>query len=147
MTRVLMFFLDGVGIGRKDPEENQLLVARLPVLTELLGGKLPTLRHRGWSEAPATLLPLDATLGVPGLPQSGTGQTALFTGVNAARLLGRHFGPYPHSALRKIIGEKNIFHQLKRRGKRVCFANAYPEQFFQYIASGKTRLSVTTISC
>ena len=142
-----MLFLDGVGIGKKDTASNPFFSARLPNLRSLLGGSLPSLRSSRCSGDHAILVPINATLGVPGLPQSGTGQTTLFTGINASRLLGRHFGPYPHSALRPVIQEKNIFHQLKKRGRHVCFANAYPVQFFQYIASGKTRLTVTTVSC
>jgi hypothetical protein len=84
---------------------------------------------------------------VSGLPQSGTGQAALFTGVNAAKLIGRHFGPYPPSTLHSLITEKNIFSQLKAKGCSVCFANAFPKQFFDYVASGKRRFSVTTLSC
>ena len=95
MTRVLMIFLDGVGIGRKDSSVNPLVGAHLPALRKLLGGEVPLLGRRRWSGPRATLLPLDATLGVPGLPQSGTGQTALFTGMNAPKLIGKHFGPFP----------------------------------------------------
>ncbi len=142
-----MLFLDGVGIGKKDSASNPFFSARLPYLRSLLGGNLPH-RHSMRCRGDYTLvIPINATLGVKGFPQSGTGQTALFTGVNAPRLLGRHFGPYPISSQRNIIREKNIFHQLKSRGKRVCFANAYPQQFFEYIASGKTRFTVTTLAC
>ena len=90
---------------------------------------------------------MNATLGVSGLPQSGTGQTAIFTGVNGAKKFGRHFGPHPPMILRPIIAEKNIFHQLKARGKSVVFANAFPQRFFDYTESGTRRLSVTTLSC
>jgi hypothetical protein len=82
-----------------------------------------------------------------GLPQSGTGQAALFTGVNAAKLAGRHFGPYPPSALHRLIEEKNIFGQLQLGGNSVCFANAFPRQFFEYVDTGTRRLTVTTLSC
>jgi hypothetical protein len=108
---------------------------------------MPSLRKQSLEGSEVILKPLDATGGVPGLPQSGTGQTTIFTGINAQRFLGRHFGPYPHSELRPVLQEHNIFTRLLRDGKRVCFANAYPHQFFDYIASGKTRLSVTTLSC
>lgn len=144
---VMMLFLDGVGIGRKDPASNPFFSAGLPHLRSLLGGSLAH-RHSAHCKGDHALaIPINATLGIQGFPQSGTGQTTLFTGVNAPRLLGRHFGPYPHSSQRQIVREKNIFHQLKNRGKRVCFANAYPRQFFQYIESGKTRFTVTTLAC
>lgn len=44
--RVLLIFLDGVGIGVKDPRRNPFFDARPPFLMDLLGGTLPSLRHR-----------------------------------------------------------------------------------------------------
>ncbi|MGD0337934.1 MAG: metalloenzyme [Bacteroidota bacterium] len=144
---VTMLFLDGVGIGKKDSASNPFFSARLPHLRSLFGGGIPYRRSARLQGDHALVIPINATLGIPGLPQSGTGQTALFSGVNSPKLLGRHFGPYPPSLQREIIREKNIFRQLKIREKRVCFANAYPQQFFKYIASGKTRFTVTTLAC
>jgi 2,3-bisphosphoglycerate-independent phosphoglycerate mutase len=145
--KVLMLFLDGVGIGPDDPEVNPFLRAHLPALRSVFGGEVPTLRRPHLGNGAATLVPLDATLGVEGLPQSGTGQTALFTGVNAPQLIGKHFGPYPYSTLRPIIAEKNIFRVLMNDGQTVYFANAYPQKFFDYFRDRQTRLTVTTLSC
>ena len=143
----IFLFLDGVGLGKADPEVNPMFKARLPHLRSLLGGKLPHLGLRKILSDRAVAIPLNATLGVDGLPQSGTGQATLFTGVNASRLIGRHFGPYPTTDLKPLIEESNIFRQFKAAGHSVCFANAFPKQFFEYAASGKRRLSVTTLSC
>ncbi len=145
--RVLMLFLDGVGIGKKDPEVNPFFRARLPALRSLFDGELPSHHRRRFSNRRATLIPLDATLGVQGLPQSGTGQTALFTGVNAPRVVGKHFGPYPYSTLRPIIQEQNIFRRLLTLHKKPYFANAFPQRFFDYISRHKSRISVTSSSC
>jgi hypothetical protein len=142
-----MLFLDGVGIGRKDPAVNPLFAARLPALRSMLGGELPSLGHRRLSSGHADCIPLDATLGVDGLPQSGTGQTALFTGVNGARLIGKHFGPYPYSSLRPIIQEKNALRALLATGRTCCFANAFPQRFFDYVGRNGSRVTVTTLSC
>jgi len=145
--RALMLFLDGVGIGVRDPEVNPLFAARMSALRSILGGDLPSLHHRRLSSVQGSHIPLDATLGVPGLPQSGTGQTALFTGFNGARIVGRHFGPYPYSTLRPIIQQHNIFRQLLDAGKSVLFANAFPQRFFDYLSEKRPRLTVTTFSC
>jgi len=142
-----MLFLDGVGIGKNDPAVNPFFAARLPGLRSLASGALPSLRRRCHAEGTSTLLALDATLGVEGLPQSGTGQTALFTGINAPRLIGRHFGPHPSSSLRPAIEEHNVFRRLHQRGRRCCFANAFPQRFFDYVQLHPTRLTVTTLSC
>ncbi len=146
-VHVLMLFLDGVGIGRDDPGVNPLVAARLPALRSLLNGSIPTLRNRHLDGDRATVVPVDATMGVPGLPQSGTGQTALFAGVNGPRLAGKHFGPYPYSSLRPIIAEKNIFRTLLSAGKHPYFANAFPQRFFDYFEHHRSRLTVTTFSC
>ncbi len=144
---VLMLFLDGVGLGARDPGRNPLFRARLPALRWILGGELPSYRNRSIRGAYGGTIPLDANLGVPGLPQSGTGQTALFTGENGARIAGKHFGPYPYSTLRPIIREKNLFRLLRDAGRDPCFANAFPQRFFDYITHRRTRISVTTMSC
>jgi len=137
-----MLFLDGVGIGRADPEVNPFFAAQLPQLRKLLGGDLPHLSQKSIHSKAASVVPLNATLSVAGLPQSGTGQTTLFTGVNAARVIGKHFGPYPYSTLRPLIVEKNIFRMLSGIGKKVCYANAYPQRYFDHLAEHRNRITV-----
>ena len=141
-----MLFLDGVGLGVKDPSVNPLFAARMPALRSLFGGDLPSLERSRISSGAATVLPLDATLGVPGFPQSGTGQTSLFTGVNGAALAGKHFGPHPYSTLKPVIAERNIFRRLRDAGKSTLFANAFPQRFFDYLGSHPGRMTVTTLS-
>ena len=118
---VALIFVDGVGIGKKDADINPFFHAHMPALTALCGGELPHTPFKKKSTDQAEVIAVNATLGVSGLPQSGTGQTAIFTGVNGAKKFGRHFGPYPPSVLRPVIAEKNIFHQLKAIGKSVVF--------------------------
>ena len=62
--RVLMVFLDGVGIGGRDPRRNPFFSARLPALTGLLGGWLPSAGSPRSSRAGVTVVPVNATLGV-----------------------------------------------------------------------------------
>jgi len=142
-----MLFLDGVGIGVKDPAVNPLFAARMPALRSLLGGDLPSLGRRRIRHGASAVLPLDATLGVPGLPQSGTGQTSLFTGANGAVLAGKHFGPHPYSTLKPVIAARSIFRRLRDEGKSPLFANAFPRRFFDYVNAHRSRMSVTTLSC
>lgn len=144
---VLLLFLDGVGLGNSDASLNPFFAARLPALRSLFEGALPSLKASGMSTRVASLVALDANLGVEGLPQSGTGQTTLFTGVNASKMIGKHFGPHPYSSLKPLIQEKNIFKQLLGAGKSPNFANAFPQRFFDYMNHRRTRLSVTTLSC
>ena len=129
MGRVLFVFLDGVGIGVPDPEVNPFFRANLPTLTGALAGELPSLVRpnlRGpWGKA----FPLDACLGVDGTPQSGTGQVALLTGLNAPRVFGRHFGPWPPVRLRAALREESFLVHARKAGVDVAFANAYPRGY------------------
>jgi hypothetical protein len=79
----------------------------------------------------AQVLPLDATLGTPGIPQSGTGQVSLLTGWNAARLFGRHFGPWTPVRLRPALGQGSILARATRAGLSAAFANAYPRGYLE----------------
>lgn len=144
--RVLMLFTDGVGIGRRDPSRNPFFSAELPALKRLLGGALPSARSARLQSGNVSCIPVNATLGVAGLPQSGTGQTALFTGLNAARAIGKHFGPYPYSSLIPVIRQENIFRRLLALGRKVCYANAFPEQYFAYIRVHPNRMTVPSMS-
>jgi 2,3-bisphosphoglycerate-independent phosphoglycerate mutase len=141
-----MIFADGVGLGREDPKTNPFSAARLPTLRSLLGGQMLSKRNGRLSSSNVVAVPLNATLGTKGLPQSGTGQTTIFTGVNAAKVIGQHYGPYPHSKLKPLLESRNLFRQLLERGKSACFVNAYPKQFHEAIEKRKLRYTVTTFS-
>ncbi|GEM_PF-72819 len=127
--RVLLLFLDGVGIGPDEPAVNPFLQARLPVLRDLLGGSLPTLSRPAPMGGSARTIAMDACLGVPGLPQSGTGQISLLTGMNAARRFGAHFGPWPPVRLRELLERQNLLTRAVQAGIPTVFANAYPEGY------------------
>lgn len=130
--RALLLFLDGCGIGPPDPARNPFLTADLPNLAALLGG-IPTLQpapgegvRAGSGAAAAAWTAADARFGLPGLPQSGTGQTALLTGRNAPGLLGRHFGPWVPTQLRALLAAENVLSRATARGWPAAFANATP---------------------
>lgn len=140
-----MIFIDGVGIGKKDYEFNPFFKYGFKSFLEIFG-EIPSLENSSLTSNGFYLFPTDARLGVDGLPQSGTGQTSIFCGINAPQFVGKHFGPYPYSTTIPIIKEKNIFLHYKNQNRKAFFANAYPQVFFDYINSGKSRLSVTSLS-
>lgn len=141
---VLFVFLDGVGLG-EEAAHNPFAVAQTPFLDDLLGGGLT--RARAPVSAPGLLFrPLDARLGVSGLPQSATGQTALLTGENAAAFMGRHYGPYPGPTLKGLLEKGTLFSELRQAHGGTLLANAYPEGFFAGLRSGKRRLNVPVFS-
>jgi hypothetical protein len=139
-VHVCLVFVDGVGIGRNDAKVNPL-VGAMPALRALLGGALPFRADSRRHSRAGLAVPVNATLGVPGLPQSGTGQTALLAGVNAPKLIGKHFGPYPYSTLRPVLDEQNIFVRLQGRGKSVSYVNGFPPRYFEYMAARPSRRS------
>jgi hypothetical protein len=142
--RVLVVFLDGVGLGQDDAGVNPFAQAEPPNLGGLLDGRRLVLANAGHTTRYATLLPLDAQMGVPGLPQSGTGQTTILTGVNAPALLGQHYGPYPNQPLRELLSNGNLFRGLLEAGRPVAFANAYPDRFLNRLGRGTERLSANS---
>ncbi len=145
--KVVFLFLDGVGIGKNNPAINPMLQANIPALRRLCGGGFPVQPFHKIQTNHSYVLSVNATLGVAGLPQSGTGQISIFTGVNGAKKFGKHFGPYPPSLLHPILAKKYLLFQLQQLGKRVVFANAFPKRFFEYTESGTRHLSVTSLGC
>jgi len=139
--RVLLLFLDGVGLGEDDPAINPLAADTYPTLAKLLGGQRPVAVTGRLSTANAELIPTDAALGVTGRPQSATGQAAILTGINAARRLGEHYGPRPDARVRAVLDEGSIFRQLRAAGRSACFCNAYPQGYFDAVQRGKRLLS------
>lgn len=128
--------MDGIGFGEDNPETNPFAAAMMPNLQSLLGGKRLVAGAAVVETDRATLLELDARLGVEGLPQSATGQAALLTGKNVPQLIGEHYGPKPNKAVADILKADNLFIQLVQRGYRTCLLNAYPQRYFDAIASG-----------
>ena len=129
-ARALLVFLDGVGLGAADPERNPFAAVRLPQLERLLGGRRAVADDLDAAgrivSAEAVLVAADATLGVDGTPQSGTGQTTLLTGRNGAAEYGRHFGPWVPTGLRDLLAAENLLVRARRAGAAAAFANAYP---------------------
>lgn len=128
ISPILFVFVDGLGIGPDDPNVNPLADrGRFSALGRILEQSVP----------------LDAALGVPGLPQSATGQAALLTGLNAPALMGRHIEGFPPPRLKTLVQEHNIFSRLLAAGKRCTFANAYWLDDVRHIPP--RRESVTTV--
>jgi len=138
--RVIFLFLDGVGLGIDDAEINPLVVGIYPELQNLLLNSKPIMATRK-SFPQAELIPTDAQMGVPGRPQSATGQAAILTGINAPQRLGEHYGPRPDARVRAILDEASIFRQLHDMGLQGYFCNAYPPSFFEAVQRGKRLLS------
>jgi hypothetical protein len=146
MHRILFVFLDGIGLGPPGPD-NPFSTHESDALHRLSDGAPWTHDLSPQSTRHRLVRPLDATLGIEGLPQSGTGQASLFTGLNCAAQVGRHFGPFPHSATYEVLDQENLFHHVQALAPipdSTAFANAFPPQFFD---ASSRRWTVTTRCC
>jgi len=119
---------------------NPLATGDVPTLT-LTRSRMPRAR----AGLPVMAHGVDASLGIPGLPQSATGQTAILTGENGPAIMGHHLSGFPGPTLRKVLFEHSILKTIRERGKSATFLNAFrPEYFTQPHA--QRRLSATSLA-
>ena len=135
--RFLFIFLDGVGLGADDPDINPLARVPMPTLEGLLGGHRLLAGVAPFVGPRASLLALDAGLGVDGLPQSATGQAVLLTGTNVPAEIGEHYGPKPNPAVAQHIQSGTLFSRFIAAGRSAALLNAYPPRYFHGVDSGK----------
>lgn len=141
--KFIFVFLDGLGLG-KSTLDNPLAAAENTIfLMQLLGG--PLLQGLEVRDGDLLFKAIDAQLGVPGLPQSATGQTALYTGRNAPAFLGRHLTGFANGSLRILIEESGLFKQAIALGKTATHANLYSPAYFEAIEQRRLRYSVGTL--
>jgi 2,3-bisphosphoglycerate-independent phosphoglycerate mutase len=139
--KLLFIFLDGFGLA---PASDHNPMSVFNVWENVIGRPLTT---GAAITAPSMVIKgLDATLGVAGIPQSATGQTALFTGVNAAKLCGDHIPAFPPPELQEIIARESLLKKAVENGLTATFANCYREQYFALEKTGQANQSVTTLS-
>lgn len=141
---IIFVFIDGIGLDGAHAH-NPFANIPQPHLHALLGG--PLLRDTITYQPSRRVLlnAIDATLGVPGLPQSGTGQTALFAGINAAQIVQRHQTHFPPTALHETLRQQSILQRGRKFGT-TAFANAFDEGFWQAIEMRKLRKSASVIA-
>lgn len=137
---LLFIFLDGIGVRADEP--GNPFSAALPGFEQFCGGKM--VAGRRLDEPGRLFRPIDAGLGVEGLPQSATGQTTLFTGVNGPQLEGMHISSFPTRALREAIAEHSFLKRAHAAGRRATFANAYSPHYWQMASARRNRHSAST---
>ena len=120
---ILLVLVDGLGLGEPDEGRNPLAVARTRWFR--------CFRNQIAVTDGCLVVPTDASLGVPGLPQSATGQTALLTGLNAPLLAGRHIQGFCTPTLSSLLAEHSLFRTFSLHGGRVACANAFPASILQ----------------
>jgi 2,3-bisphosphoglycerate-independent phosphoglycerate mutase len=142
---LLFIFIDGIGLGSDDPKTNPFVRASTPHLDALLGGNKIIANglhqdsvdeHYLIKTSRASLLSLDACLGIDGLPQSASGQASLLTGKNVPRMLGYHDGPKPSPEIIEILQGETLFSQISKQNRKASLLNAYPPRYFLSIENG-----------
>lgn len=140
---VLFIFIDGIGVGDKN-ENNALATSAWSSFSNFTGADGLHKQCREVNQNGVLYKAIDANLGVEGLPQSGTGQTTLFSGVNASEIAGKHYGPFPYTTTRYLLEEESLFHKTIALGLKPTFMNAYPDIFFER-AQKRDRWTATTM--
>lgn len=134
---LLFIFLDGIGLGKNDPETNPFARARMPYLNDLLDGRSLLKEAAPFHGERASLVAVDPAVGVSGLPQSASGQAILLTGINIPAEIGYHYGPKPNPEVAAYLKEDTLFSRFVKEGKKAALLNAYPPRYFHGIDSGK----------
>ena len=137
--RIVYIFIDGIGLGLPDPDINPFTRYAHSFFAALGGIEARRPVPFGWGHAKT-----DAHLGVAGLPQSATGQTALWTGVNGPQTMGHHKTGFPGPTLIKVIHEKSIVKQVVENGGRASLMNAYGDAYLERIRRHPRLTSAST---
>lgn len=127
MKKLLLFFIDGIGLG----EDDELVNPLRDLFSGLMDGHRFVRCNGPLFFQGGVLVPTDPVMGVPGVPQSATGQTSIFTGVNAQKRIGYHLTGFPNGELKIIIKERSLMKALVQRGIRATAANLYSQEFFE----------------
>jgi hypothetical protein len=64
--------------------------------------------------------------------------------VNASKIAGKHYGPFPYTKTRYLLEEQSLFHRVIELGMSPIFMNAYPDIFFER-AEKRDRWTATTM--
>ncbi|WP_039948428.1 alkaline phosphatase family protein [Leptospira fainei] len=140
---IFYVFIDGIGFGENDPEKNPFARFSTGIFLPLAGKEIP-------KDSPPRLHDLvyiktDASMGIKGLPQSATGQTSLWTGINACQVLNRHMSGFPTFTLKRIIAKYSIVRVLEERGFKADLLNCYTPGFSDHVKKNPRQVSASTL--
>lgn len=121
--RLLYIFIDGIGFGKSNPDSNPFSKFASNSLISL-GGGINTVPGMYISE-------IDAHQGIKGLPQSATGQTSLWTGINGSKMMGHHKTGFPGPTLIDVIQKHSIIRKFRDNGLLATLINAYSQKYIE----------------
>jgi 2,3-bisphosphoglycerate-independent phosphoglycerate mutase len=137
---LIFIMIDGVGLAPAGPHNP--VAEGMPQLARFLDA--PLTDELRIETATLRAVPIDATLGVAGLPQSGSGHAAIYGGFNAAAFNGRHQPSYPTIAMREYLVEQSLFRSALALGARVVWANGYLPGYEEAVARRRLRHTAGT---
>lgn len=141
MNNLLFIFIDGVGLGHRNMSNPITDLFKNITFRDFIIDSYPLLTEE------FLLKPIDAILGVEGIPQSATGQTSIMTGISGQGTLGYHHTAFPNEELIRLIKEENILLTLKKLGLKATCANMYSKEYFEKRESRtKNMLPVSALS-
>jgi hypothetical protein len=138
---IFYLFLDGVGFGENNPDKNPFTKYSSGFFLPLGGKSLPENSKLNQG----VYIKTDASMGIKGLPQSATGQTSLWTGINTPIILKRHVSGFPTFTLKKIIIEHSIIKVFGDHGKKAAFLNCYSPVYVDNMEKNSRYLSASTL--
>ncbi|MCC6275878.1 MAG: metalloenzyme [Leptospiraceae bacterium] len=138
---ILYIFIDGIGFGKDTPDSNPFARFKTEFFSPLAEIAIPksSIFHE------AHYVRTDACMGIEGLPQSATGQTAIWTGINAPYAVQRHVSGFPTFTLKKIISKYSVLKILTERGLKAGFMNCYSPLYFEQIKKKPRHVSASTL--
>lgn len=136
--RILLVFIDGIGIGSDDTTVNPFSVANMPTLHTLTNNQRWVKGIGRQASEKALFFPVDPRMGVQGRPQSGSNHATIITGKPIPKLIGEHYGPKPNAQTRAIVDEGSFFSEVIANGLSADLLTAYPPHLLHDIERGKT---------
>ncbi|MCR9145324.1 MAG: metalloenzyme [bacterium] len=137
--RILYLFIDGIGFGQNDPDTNPFRRYAASYLSALSGISPSVSVPEAWR-----LAETDASMGFPGLPQSASGQTTLWTGTNGVRAMGRHKTGFPGPTLVRVLEQYSIIKTLTDLGRPATLLNAYTGEYLERIKDRPRLMSASS---
>lgn len=128
--KTFFLFIDGLGIGELS-NNNPFSFCKDSLLYQMIYEQDDVYHCK----------PIDARLGIEGLPQSGTGHVTILTGKNASENIGKHHGPFPHTTQRPWLLDNSIGTYCNQHDLKWDVLNAYPPPYFKALEDRKIRLS------
>ena len=122
-------FYDGIGFAPFNEQSNPFTRYAHSYLSALGGKTSQQPLPDNWYT-----IRTSAQLDILGLPQSATGQTALWTGLNAAKCMGRHITGFPGPTLIPLVHDYSIVKQFCDNGRSATLLNAFSKKYFERVA-------------